>query len=316
MEPEARYTLVGAAVLLLVGLLAAAIVWLLASGQGKDVRSYRIYFEHQSLEGLQLRSDVRMKGIRVGAVNSISFAADRKGAVEVLIGVEPRTPVRESTRAVVDRNLITGLATIRLVNENETSALLEGAHKGEDLPVIAEGSSQLQEFSDTVTRLAQNAEETLGRINQTLSEQNQAAITETLAQLRVLTKNANQLTTRLDGTLTHVSDAADGVRASSVVINREVARLADRYDTLGAETTTTLRTVSGSVQQMSADLGRLSTRTDTLLGDTDVELRLTGQQLRSAADALRVTARRFDDPRAVLFGPSQGSVGPGEEGRR
>jgi hypothetical protein len=44
-------------------------------------------------------------------------------------------------------------------------------------------------------------------------------------------------------------------------------------------------------------------------------LRLTAQQLRSAADALGTTARRFGDPRAVLFGPSQASLGPGEERR-
>src|SRR5262249_28024636 len=157
-------------------------------------------FAHQSLEGLQLRSDVRMRGIRVGVVSGISFSQDRQGSVEVLVGLQPRTPVRESTRAVVDRNLITGLATIRLVNETESSPLLEVPRPGEDEPVIAEGSSQLQEFSDAVTRLAQKADDTMTRLNQTLSARNQAAITETLDQLRALTKSANALTTRLDGT--------------------------------------------------------------------------------------------------------------------
>ena len=315
MEPEARYTLVGTAVLVRVALATAAIVWLLASGQGKDGRTYKIYFAHQSLEGLEARSDVRMKGIRVGVVTYISFSQDRQGSVEVRVRLQPRTPVRRSTRAVVDRNLITGIATIRLVNETEDSPLLEAVGSDEDVPVIAEGPSQLQEFSDAVTRLAQKADETLTRVNATLSTQNQAAITETLAQLRSLTQSANGLTTRLDGTVANIGSAAQGVSTSTAVMSKEVQRLVDRYDALGEQTIATMRDAAGGLRQLTTDLGRLSVRTDTLLSNGDAELQLTGQQVRSAAEAFRVTARRFDDPRAVLFGPARASLGPGEEGR-
>lgn len=315
MEPEARYTLVGTSVLILLALLTAAVVWIVASGQGRDVQTYKIYFARQSLEGLQIRSDVKMRGIRVGAVTHISFSTRRQGTVEVVVGVAPTTPVLESTQAVVDRNLITGLATIRLVNLTEDSPPLKTPPPGEDEAVIAEGSSQLQQFSDTVTQLAERADDTLRRINETLSAQNQAAITETLDQMRQLTKSANSVTTRLDGTLASIGGAADTVRASMREMNGEVHRLADRYDTLGAETTASIREVAGSMRQMSGDVARLSNRTDTLLIDGDAELRLTAQQLRSAADALGTTARRFGDPRAVLFGPSQASLGPGEERR-
>jgi phospholipid/cholesterol/gamma-HCH transport system substrate-binding protein len=315
MEPEARYTLVGTSVLILLGLVTAAVVWLVASGQGKDVQTYKIYFVKQSLEGLQVRSDVKMRGIRVGAVTHISFSAQRQGAVEVMLSVDPKTPVRESTNAVVDRNLITGLATIRLLNVTEDSPLLKGPRPGEEEAVIAEGSSRLQQFSETVNQLAQRADETLLRINETLSPQNQVAITETLDQLRLLTKSANHAASRLDGTLASIGDAADAVRSSTRAASGEFHRLADRYDALGAETTVSIRDLAGSVHQIGEDVARLSNRTDTLLADGDIELRLTGQQLRSAAEALRATARRFDDPRAALFGPSQASLGPGEARR-
>ena len=58
---------------------------------------------------------------------------------------------------------------------------------GEPNPVIAEGASKLQQFSDTANDLAQRADETLRRINETLSTQNQAAITESLDNLRTAT---------------------------------------------------------------------------------------------------------------------------------
>ena len=312
MEPEARYTLVGVSVLILLALATAAVVWLVAAGQGRENLAYRIYFANQSLEGLEARSDVKMKGIPVGSVKSMSFSKSRPGSVEVVVSVEPGTPVRQSTRAVVDRNLVTGLATIRLLNATEDSALLE-PRPGEDAPAIAEGASQLQQFSQTLNHLVETAAETMARINATLSPQNQAAITETLDQLRLLARSANRVSDRLDRTLASIGGTADGVRTATQAMSGEVKRLADRYDTLGAEATTGIRDLAGSIRQMHDEVAGLASRTDALLVDGDLELRLTGQQLRSAAEALGTTARRLDDPRAALFGPAPGSLGPGED---
>ena len=52
MEPDTRYTLVGAAVLGLVAAAIAMLVWLSDAGSSRDARFYTIVFERQSLEGL------------------------------------------------------------------------------------------------------------------------------------------------------------------------------------------------------------------------------------------------------------------------
>ena len=44
MEPQARYTVVGASVLLLACVIVASLAWLLTSGTGKDLRRYTLYF--------------------------------------------------------------------------------------------------------------------------------------------------------------------------------------------------------------------------------------------------------------------------------
>jgi len=315
MEPEAKYTLVGSAVLVLLALVAATVVWLASASRATDVQRYTIYFARQSLEGLQERSDVRMKGIRVGAVTGFSFAPDRPGTVRVVIGIDPTAPVKESTSAIVDRNLITGLATIRLQNVKEDSPPIKRPAPGERDPVIAEGSSQLQQFSETANDLAKRADETMTRINATLSNENQAVLAETLVNLRNLSRDANGAITRADAALLSIGRTADALQVAVVAMSGDVHRLADRYDTLGAETTTNIREVSVAVRQVSADVSQLSRRTETLLTDTDAEVRLTGQQLRGTADALAVAARKLRDPRATLFGPGPGSLGPGEDRR-
>lgn len=48
MEPEAKYTLVGIVVLVLLALLPGALIWLRSTGEGANAREYKIYFERQS----------------------------------------------------------------------------------------------------------------------------------------------------------------------------------------------------------------------------------------------------------------------------
>ena len=315
MEPEARYTLVGTSVLILLALATAAVVWLVATREGADVRGYKIYFAKQSLEGLEVRSDVKMKGIRVGSVTGFPFSSKRPGTVEVTVGIDPGAPVLQSTRAVVERNLITGLANIKLVNLDDASPKLTETAAGENDPVIAEGESQLQQLSATVNGLAERADETMRQLNAALSPENQAALTETLQNLRLLSRNAGGSLASMDKTLVSTSRAAESVRIAATAISGDVHRLAGRYDALGAEATDAIREASGSVGQLSASVARLSDRTEGLLVDGTTELRLAGEQLRTTAAALGTTARKLSEPRAILFGPAPASLGPGEARR-
>ncbi len=315
MEPEARYAWVGVSVLLLFTLMIGAILWLVASSQHGEERTYRIYFARQSLEGLQIRSDVLMKGIRIGAVSSFTFSPTRPGTVEVTVAVDSAAPVRESTRAVVERNLITGLASVRLVSTTESSPLLTTAPPGEKNPVIAEGASQLQQVSDSLNLLAARADETMRRINMTLSDQNQAALGATLSNLQLLSRSTEGVLTRLDGTLLSLGRAADELRVQSASLGADGHALAARYDTLGAETTTSIREIAGSIRQISADVSVLSTRAEGALADSDWQLRSTARQVETSAAALGQAARRLGDPKAALFGPAPESLGPGEQPR-
>lgn len=314
MEPEAKYTQVGTAVLVLLTLVVVAAVWLKSTGGQRDNEPYKIYFARQSLEGLQIRSDVKMQGIKVGSVTGFRISAGRPGTVEVVIRVVGTTPIRQSTRANVERQLLTGIANIRLVNIDETSPLLTETPPDEPYPLIAEGESEYK-FSESVAQIAQRADETMQRINLTLSDENQVALSEILVNLRRISANVDRSMASLDRTLVAAGRAADEVRTMSAGIAGDARKLTARYDTLGEESTTAVKDVSAAIRQMSADVARLSTRMDGLLADGNVELRVTAQELRATADSLGAAARRFSDPGRILFGPVKGSMGPGEEPR-
>lgn len=314
MEPEARYTLVGSAVLILLALLAGALIWLRSSGEGADAHRYRIDFEHQSLEGLEPRSNVTMRGMRVGSVTGFRFSRQRPGTIEVFIAVDPTTPVRRSTHATVERHLVTGLATVRLVNPTEDSPLLVQA-SGEPLPVIAEGQSPLQQVSENLTQLAQRADETMQRIDATLSPENRRAFAEILDNLRRVSQHADRSLARVDTTLGAVGGAADEVRALARAVADDARTLTARYDRLGADAGGSVRDVGEAVRAMSADVQRLSQRADALLAGGDEELRSSAQALRAAAEAVGAAAGRLRDPRQLIYGPPAAGLGPGEGAR-
>ena len=97
MEPEARYTLIGAVVLALAAAAIAGFLWLSSSGRGSDYRFYTVFFEHQSLDGLQVGGSVNMRGINVGRVEDYEIGDDTINRVRVTLRVARETPVRENT---------------------------------------------------------------------------------------------------------------------------------------------------------------------------------------------------------------------------
>jgi phospholipid/cholesterol/gamma-HCH transport system substrate-binding protein len=312
MEPEAKYTLVGAVVLVLLCMIVVAAVWLKGSGGQRDEVPFKIYFANQSLEGLQIRSDVKMQGIKVGSVSAFRISVRRPGSVEVVIRVNENTPVRESTQATVDRHLLTGIASIRLVNVEEESPLLTKVPPDEQYPLIAEGDSEYAKLSESMTQVVQRADETMRRISVFLTDENREALGEILVNLRRITKNMDRTMGALDRTLASVGGAADEVRSTSAAIAGDARKLIARYDALGVESTAAVQDVSAAIRQVSADVTRLSGRVDALLADGDLELRVTAQELRATASALGAAARRLNDPARILFGPADGSMGPGE----
>src|SRR5439155_16272997 len=167
MEPEARYTAIGAVLLVLLLSLAAGTVWLMGTG-GADSRQYTVYFEHQSLEGLQVGSAVEMRGIPVGRVERLAISRDNINRVRVTLRVDRKTPVSVNTVAAVERKLLTGLARIALDTPGTPGRELTEAPPGETYPVIAEGQSKLEHVGDALNRIAISGNSALVAVSELL----------------------------------------------------------------------------------------------------------------------------------------------------
>jgi phospholipid/cholesterol/gamma-HCH transport system substrate-binding protein len=329
MEPEARYTLVGASIIALVAAAAFAFVWLSRTGVASDFRFYTIHFQQQSLEGLQVGGDVNMKGIKVGRVESYAIDRSNINRVKVIVRVARRTPVSTNTVAVVARNLVTGIARIDLETPGTPGPELEEVPDGESFPVIAEGTSDIELITRSANSVVIAAEQALSNLNALLAPENRQLVAEAVGGARDLANGLNRRLETLDATARTLGDSARAFQKSSETIAAVVDRLGTEFAPVAGDTRAalqeaqgTLRQMQGTMRDLSAAARRLEQDADALARRTDDvadigahEVRATAQQLRTGIELLTRTLDRLQDPRAALLGPGESQLGPGESAR-
>jgi phospholipid/cholesterol/gamma-HCH transport system substrate-binding protein len=315
VEPEARYTTVGATLLALVVAVVLAMAWLARTGARADFRYYAIYFERQSLEGLQIGGDVNMRGVKVGRVESYSISRQNINRVQVTVRIDRNSPVSTNTVAIVDRNILTGLARINLATPGQPGPELAEVPTGESYPVIPEGQSDIEQLTGAMNRLAITGASALTNMEQLLNKENREAFGATLANLRQVSGALSKRMGRLD-------EVADALAKSAVEFGKSSRDIAVAVERVSAgaqpaikQADATLRDLARAVQALERETTALAKRLEQATDSGAHEIRATAQELRSSAEILSRAADRLQDPRAVIFGPSAAQLGPGERMR-
>ncbi len=315
MEPDSRYTVIGAIVLALIAGVIASFVWLTGSASGAEFRYYTIYFEKQSLEGLQIGGDVNMRGIKVGRVENFEILRDNINRVNVLVRVDANTPVSTNSVAVIDRNLVTSIADVNLETEGTPGPALVEVPPNEKFPVIAEGKGDFDVIAESANSLILNADEALKNINQVMSPENQNLLREILVGVR-------QATSKLDSRLASFDDAATAFRSVSADISKALTQLGSDVTPLSRDARRAMRDMRTALKEISNAARSMQSNTSSLAASaTDaaeigvIEMRATAQELRQGVELLTRTLERFQDPRAAILGPGEEQLGPGETTR-
>ena len=311
METEGRYTLVGTLVLAVVALLTLAIVWLAGAADQIAYQTYTIYFKQQSLDGLAVGSPVKMRGIKVGVVDSYRFAKGDDKAVSVTARISEGVPVHAGAEAYIKRNLVTGIAAIEINNGSDEALLIE-TPKGESYPVIAEGRSDIDKVATAVSQLAVNGAQVLEKMNTVLSDENQRAISQTLANLNELSSHLAANKHSLETVVQGIRDASDEFRFAGASISQAATRAEGSIVGVGKNADAALQEAVVAMNKLQLDANLVTERVQQLAETGTLELTNVSRDVRTSADALTTAGQRLSNPRAILFGPSQQQLGPGE----
>ena len=312
METEGRYTLVGTLVLAVIALMTLAIVWLAGAAGTIAYQNYTVYFRQQSLDGLAVGSPVKMRGIKVGVVDGYDFASSEDESVAVTARIDADLAVHRGAVAYIKRNLVTGLAALEIVNGPRNAPLLEAA-SGERFPVIAEGSSDIDKVAVTVSKLAASGAEIMDKLNQVLSEENQRALSQSLANLNALSGQLAADKNGLKDVMKGVREASEEFRIAAASIGQATARVEGSVGSVAGNADAALKEAVVAMEQLQRDANRISASIQQLSDTGTLEMTRLSRDVRSSSDALTTTGQRLSDPRAILFGPSQQQLGPGEK---
>ncbi len=332
MEPEGRYTIIGVLLLVLVACAVWAGIWL--TGQvGGAVRYYTIYFERQSLRGLQVGGEVNARGLKIGQVESYSFSPDDVNRVRVDIRVDGGTPVAVNTTANIGRNLVTGVARIDLITPSPPGEALSAVPPGEKWPVIAEGTSEFDQISDSFNRIAVTGEAALANLRDLLTEENRAALADAVVSIRRLSDGLALRLGALDAATLALAGTAENLREATERITVAVERTSDNLERslvplagqaggaiadvrkLVADSRKTLAAISNAVAGLERQTDRVADRVADGADLGLLEFRATTRDLRIGLESLNRTLERYQDPRSTLLGPDESQLGPGEKRR-
>jgi len=312
MEAEARYTFVGAAILVLIAAVAAGLIWLQDAGSRRDFHYYTIFFEHQSLDGLQLGGEVAIRGIKVGRVEDITLT-ESVNRVRVTVRIDRRVPVSQNTVAIVTRNLITGIASINLVTPARAGLPLVEVPEGATYPVIAEGESDADNLTGRFSQFGDLAAEAINNFNRVFRAENREAIGESLRNLRDLTTGLNARLAQLDRTMASFNTAANSFGHASDRIATAAEETSRRIEPALAEAETMLRTMASAAAALEHETKGVSASINRATEATDDSLQVLAMELRSSVEAFDRALDRFRDPASALLGPSKAQLGPGEK---
>ncbi len=329
METKANHILIGAFVLVMVAGAFGFVLWLAKVQIDREFNDYHVYFDG-SVAGLSAAGEVRFNGIPVGSVRELVIDPDDARRVRVTIEVSSTTPVRKDTMASLELQGITGVSYVNLSSGDPKSAKLV-VKAGQELPVIASRPSRFEELFTGAPRALDRFTILVDRATRFLGEENRAAVSGILADVKTLTGALAGRADKLAQTLDNVERTSGELRDAAGNVSRVAAEVAVLLESADATLAVARGTLAGADEVFTGDLrgliddtratvrsvGRTSDELQALIAETREPLgefsaeglfefsRLITETRFLVGSLSRLAEQLESDPAQFLFGDSE-----------
>lgn len=295
METRANHVWVGAVTLILLAALAAFIIWIARLGEGGQ-HEYDIFFK-QSVDGLAKGTGVSYAGVPAGQIKDIELWTKDPSFVRVRVTIDEKIPILQGTVATIQGSF-TGVSNIQL-NGGVRGAPLIKEPGPNGVPVIPTKAGGLGALLNNAPLLLERLTTLTERLTLLLSDQNQASISNILANTDRLTGNLADASPKVQRTLDELQitlrQAGATLATFEKVGNSANQLLGEDGQSLAAELRRTLRSAQGAVDELKGTLSdarpAAKQLSDTTLPAAEAALR----DLRSATRSLRNVVEKVDD---------------------
>lgn len=277
----------------------SAIVWIGASKYFKGGTTYVTYFD-ESVQGLQVDSKVKYRGVDVGWVKSIDVAPDNR-LIEVVMKIDFEGDLSKKNIAKLEPAGITGIVFINLDNAKpedykKTPRLsFEPSH-----PVIPSVPSDIQRIMTNVNEISEN----IKKID-FAGISNQIKSTTRTIELFVNSKQMRNIVANLEETSVSLSKVSENFK--NVVGDDSMKEIVAEAKIALQNTRKVLERLGKEVD--SLDIARASRKTNQLIDNLNkksyaitIEAEQTMENIKRISEALEELAERLRaNPSDIIF---------------
>jgi phospholipid/cholesterol/gamma-HCH transport system substrate-binding protein len=262
---------------------AAIIIWIGAAGIFMKGSLYTTYFD-ESVQGLQVDSAIKYRGVEIGKVQSIKVAPDYR-LIEVVMKIDLESDLQKQTVATLKTAGITGIVFIELdqLRDGDLSNSPKINFKS-SYPVIPSRRSEISRFvADT------------GVIMQNIKDIDLKGISN---QLKNTTKAIENFVEgkRINNIMTNIESTSANLNQTISRINKTFTE--GKLDRAAKETMGILSDARKLIGQATNEIDALklqekADRTDVLLKDIDKKAKVITTELQDTSEHLRVTSENL-----------------------
>ena len=304
-----NYAVVGLFVLVLGTALIAVVLWLASGGAFKQKYDLYLAIEDESVAGLSTNAPVKYNGVDVGKVREIKLHPGNPERVDLLFAIERGTPIKEDTVAVLKTQGLTGIAYVELSGGARDAPPLRTIPPNE-YPIIRTKPSLSARLENILTNVLTKLDSTSGALSAFLSEANQVAFKEALANIAVVSRTLAARKDTLDAGIASAARTFDnGARATAQLgpVIERIGRSAEAVEKMGNEAALASANAGKTIDSVGAGVKRVTAET---LPELD---RLIGEMNVLAGSLRRLSEKIEGSPGGLLLGRSPVPPGPGEE---
>ena len=296
METRANYALIGAFTLAVIAAAFSFVFWFSGGDKPSNRKTIRLVFT-SSVSGLSRGSYVLFNGLRVGEVTKVDLADDPR-SVFALIEVNQRTPVKTDTRARLEFQGLTGVASVALTGGSASAADLVGSNGSP--PEITAERSDFQNIVETLQNLSGKLDNMLDKADRLVSD-NTGSITKTVKNIEAFSSALAENSDGLKELMASLGDVGRGLKPFVQTLERN----GDNIDAIMKDT-----------RELTAKLNSAATKIDGVLASAQGFLGQPGskgmfEDVGDAAKSIRKLADNLDQRTKELTAGMKQFTGPG-----
>jgi len=251
-----------------VGIVLVVLAIELTVGTGLFTKSYHVYVEYPTVEGLQSGDAVQVAGVKLGRVDAVTLKPD---GVRVTLRIDQRAVLHRDSLARLDYQALSGTRFIAISLGTPNAAVVKDGEliEGQIPPGLTQMIDEMQGVAHSVQGLADSLNENQERVLKNVN----AMVEENRASVQHALENLDSITAKLD----HGEGTMAKLLNDATLYDRTTAAMAD------------LQKVADRIASGQGDLGRLVNGDGTLYD----EVRETVASLNTTAANLEVVSTQI-----------------------